>query len=250
MVAMKFVSLSLTSLLAQSHPEDGWIGTWSPGIGDPNVGGWLTVVAYLCAAVLCLRVYGVIGGPQRRGLAGHMTALATVILALVASRQRILRLSAQARARALWFSLGVALLFLGINKQLDLQTALTEFGRIMAKSEGWYQVRRGVQVVFILGVLLTGVWLFRTVVVLASGNFKQMRSVLVGTVFLICFVAIRATSFHQVDRLIGMNFAGFKVNWILELGGNAFVIHGAWRALRVVRRNRNPLSIPANGVQS
>jgi hypothetical protein len=200
------------------------------------------VVAYLFAAVLCLRVFRTLGGP--RGLEGWLTALATVVLALKARQRTILRWSSHTRARALWFSVGVALLLLGVNKQLDLQTALTELGRIMASSEGWYQIRRQVQVGFIVGVLLIGIWLLRTVLVLATGNVKQMRFVLVGAVFLICFVAIRATSFHQVDRLLGMNFAGFRINWILELGGNAFVIYGAWRTLHKARQLQTQPSIP------
>ena len=28
-------------------PDDGWIGSWSPGIGDPTFAGWLTAFAYL-----------------------------------------------------------------------------------------------------------------------------------------------------------------------------------------------------------
>ena len=39
---------------------------WSPGIGDPTVMGWLTVVAYLAAAWLCLRAFMVEkAGPPR-----------------------------------------------------------------------------------------------------------------------------------------------------------------------------------------
>ena len=33
---------------------DGWIGSWSPGIGDPNVMGWVTVVAYAAAGWQCV----------------------------------------------------------------------------------------------------------------------------------------------------------------------------------------------------
>jgi len=127
------------------------------------------------------------------------------------------------------------LLLLGINKQLDLQTALTEIGRMMARSEGWYGMRRAVQLVFILGVAVFGWWLFRSVLLLARGNLHQMRSVLLGTVFLLCFVTIRATSFHHVDRLLGLHLGGVKLNALLELGGIAFVIHGAWAAARRLR---------------
>jgi len=238
-----YVSSSLIFLIAQDHPEEGWIGTWSPGIGDPNFIGWLTVVAYLFASFLCLRVYRALAGTQRQGVEGYVAAVATVMVALVATRQRISALSSHERVRALWFSIALVLLFLGFNKQLDLQTALTEFGRIMARSEGWYGVRREIQVVFILGILLLGGWLLRTAAALAVGNIQQMRFVLTGVVFLLCFVAIRATSFHHVDRLLGLNFGGFRLNWLLELGGNALVILGAWRALRAARPRRTRVSV-------
>jgi hypothetical protein len=222
----------LISLLAQYDPADGWIGTWSPGIGDPNFFGWLTVAAYLLAAILCLRVARRLPGPKNRGFAGFTSALGPMLMGLFASRRKILLLPAEERERALWLALSGVLFFLGINKQLDLQTALTEIGRIMAQSEGWYAARREVQVAFILGILLVGLWLLRAVFSLASGNIRKMRSVLLGTIFLICFVAIRATSFHHVDELLGLTFAGFKVNWFLELGGIALVIWGARKAMR------------------
>jgi hypothetical protein len=41
---------------------------------------------------------------------------------------------------------------LGVNKQLDLQSALTELGRILATDGGWYDSRHRVQRVFILAV--------------------------------------------------------------------------------------------------
>jgi hypothetical protein len=46
-------------------------------------------------------------------------------------------------------------LALGINKQLDLQTALTELGRVLAYDQGWYEERQTVQVWFIVGVAIT-----------------------------------------------------------------------------------------------
>jgi hypothetical protein len=52
------------------------------------------------------------------------------------------------RLRA-WRSIALAFLVLGLNKQLDLQTALTEAGRVLANVQGWYDQRQIVQVAFI-----------------------------------------------------------------------------------------------------
>ena len=37
------------------------------------------------------------------------------------------------------------------------------------------------------------------------------------------FIIIRAASFHQIDHLLGLSIVGFKVNWLLELGGIACI---------------------------
>ena len=80
---------------------------WKPGIGDPTVMGWVTVVGYFVAAVLLL---------YKRRLA----------LSLFPSHWKQHR----------WLLLGFALLMiaLGLNKQLDLQTFMTNVGREMAEN--------------------------------------------------------------------------------------------------------------------
>ena len=85
----------------------GWIGSWSPGIGDPTPMGWITVVGYLAAAWLCFRVGG------------------------------RLEVRTAYPERHLWRILTWGLLVLGVSKQLDLQSALTELGRTLAHAQGW-----------------------------------------------------------------------------------------------------------------
>ena len=90
---------------------------WSPGIGDPTVAGWLTVILYLVTSVGCWILARELG-------------------------------SADIERRA-WRSISILFFFLGINKQLDLQTALTEAGRYLAYYQGWYEQRQLVQLAFI-----------------------------------------------------------------------------------------------------
>src|SRR5947208_14886073 len=94
---------------------------WTPGIGDPTLAGWLTVALYLVAAVLCWRL----------------------------ARQAGLKNAVRSRERRTWRAISVLFLALGINKQLDLQTALTEAGRVLAHYQGWYEQRQLVQLAFI-----------------------------------------------------------------------------------------------------
>ena len=223
----------LTSLLAQAPPDEGWIGNWSPGIGDPTFVGWFTVLAYVVAAALCWRDYRRLADSTTRGFEGHLASVLPLILALFVSKRRMLTLPERQRVAALWLGLAIALLALGVNKQLDLQTALTEIGRMLARDEGWYAVRRKVQAAFIVVVAVTGLWLFRALVNVAAGARGHLKQVLAGTVFIIVFVIIRATSFHHIDTLLGVRLEGFTLNWIIELGGIAFILVGAYREGRV-----------------
>ena len=94
---------------------------WVPGIGDPTFGGWVTVVLYLLACLSCWKTAEVV---LRRDLNGQ-------------SDSRV------------WLALSIAFFFLGINKQMDLQSAMTELGRMVAFSGGWYEQRRTVQIYFV-----------------------------------------------------------------------------------------------------
>lgn len=185
--------------------SDGWIGHWSPGIGDPTPMGWLTVCFYLLAAWLCYRV-------------------TVVALRAPASQERA--------EQWLWYALGGGLLLLGINKQLDLQSAMTEVGRLVATHQGWYESRRAFQAWFIA---LIGALALVAGVMLALMTRKMPASTRItatGCLLLLAFVIIRAASFHHADVLISHAAAGLKVNWILEIGSLLIIGAGAIRRAR------------------
>jgi Na+-driven multidrug efflux pump len=186
----------------------GWIGYWAPGIGDPTFVGWATVVLYFAAALACWRIL----------------------------RSRDAALSRAERWAFRCLLLG--LVGLGINKQLDLQSALTEMGRILAVEQGWYEQRRRVQRVFILGV---GVGLGAVAVLLLNlmrHSQPSTRVTLLGATGLLAFVLIRASSFHHVDLFIHATVWGLRGNWILEIGGLLIILAGTlwrWRRGRPAR---------------
>ena len=94
---------------------------WSPQIGDPTIAGWATVVAYALCAVLSF-------------------------MALLRVEDR--------RERIFWGLVTLAMLTLGVNKQLDLQSVLTAAGRCLSQLQGWYEERRVFQRDFIIGLLM------------------------------------------------------------------------------------------------
>ncbi len=184
--------------------EGGWIGYWSPGIGDPTIAGWLTVVLYLVAAVVCFRV------GRNEGWA------------LPRSEMALFRL------------LTLALVALGVNKQLDLQTAFTELGRMLAADEGWYDERRGVQKAFIIAVGATAVAIGAAAAVIMRRMPLPTHVAIVGALGLVAFVVIRASSFHHVDLLLRASWFGATANAVIEMGSLLVVIAGAsWRARRL-----------------
>jgi hypothetical protein len=198
----------------------GWVGRWAPGIGDPTWTGWVTTVAYFVAAALCFAAH-------RR----------SAYLAQQAEGADTLSPAAARRASLIWIILTAALAFLGLNKQLDLQTLFTEVGRIVAFRQGWYQQRHRVQLAFV-GVLgVAGLLGIAGMVHLARGQFRRLRLALIGAVFLIAFVGIRATSFHLVDKVLSHQVSVVRMNAILELGGIALVAVGAARNLRGRRQH-------------
>lgn len=182
--------------------NQGLIGNWSPGIGDASVGGWVTVVLYLIAAWMTWRVLRDVPAPHSRG---------------------------ERHEQWFWRLLLLGLVLLALNKQLDLQSAFTEAGRIAAEKGGWYQDRRQVQLAFIAGMAIMGLTVFASILYLTRRAPASTWWTLLGATGLVGFVVIRAASFHQVDEAIGHQVAGLPINWLLEMGALVVIMVGAWR---------------------
>lgn len=129
--------------------------------------------------------------------------------------------------------MSVLFLFLGINKQLDLQSALTEVGRILALSEGWYAERQALQLAFIIFVAMLCIVAVIVLLIWARHAPVPTWLALIGTTLVLGFVLIRASSFHHMDRFIGERVLGLRWNWILEIGGISLaLIASRWRRNR------------------
>ena len=74
-------------------------------------------------------------------------------------------------------------------------------------------------------VLLSLLWLFRV----SRRDMRRLRLAILGAGGLAAFVAIRASSFHHVDKLIGTSLKGLRINGWLELGGIGCVAFAALR---------------------
>ncbi len=104
-------------------------GRWKPGIGDPTVMGWVTVAAYFVTAVGCY------GAAWREPLPNGTRRTPS-------------------RPSVFWLILASLMVALGINKQLDLQSLVTQIGRDLISAWDLYGKRRALQVAFILAVAM------------------------------------------------------------------------------------------------
>lgn len=180
---------------------------WQPQIGDPTFAGWFTVFSYFLSAYLSFKAWRSL----RAGAGSHH------------------------KEKSFWFALGLLCLLLGINKQLDLQSLLTAVGKYLAHKQGWYQSRRVVQEAFIVMVLILGAGFIAWGLRFFKGILNRNWLAFTGTVFLVVFILIRATSFHHMDQLIGLRILGFKMNWLLELSGIYCI---ALNAKRIMKRRK------------
>lgn len=177
---------------------------WSPRIGDPTILGWVTVAVYALTAILAAAVFVV-----KRG------------------RQRIF-----------WCGVCILLVALAINKQLDLQSAITAAGRCLSQAQGWYEDRRAFQMIFIISVLVAFLVIGSLLAWALRRHFGRIWLALIGVTLLLAFVVTRAAGFHGFDRFIRFEIANIQMNWLLELGGIAFIALNAILSLRRRRRAR------------
>ncbi|WP_145272189.1 hypothetical protein [Tautonia plasticadhaerens] len=218
-------------------------GGWRPGIGDPSVGGWLTVAAYLAAAVAC---WSASAAERRRGdrkEESHPIFWRREFDRHDSSPPRhrhrppaLPRADSRGRRVLFWRILAAGMLVLGINKQLDLQTLILVAGRGLAREQGWYEDRQAVQRAFIFAVAVVGIGALSAFAFLFRSAALRRPLAPIGVFALFAFVLVRASSFHHVDVLLGGALLGVRVNLLLELGGILLVSLSAIRCIAEARR--------------
>jgi hypothetical protein len=167
--------------------------------------------------------------PHDLSTVGWVAAFGYVLAAALCFRR--MRDPDSALTGRFWSAAAMLMIALALNKQLDLQTLLTDTIRNQARHAGWYRERRTYQIVFVMvtaafALVASGLifWLFRH-----GGAAVRLTSC--GLVLLSAFVAIRVGSFHHTDVMGRINFLGFRVHELIELMAIGLVSIGA--ALRL-----------------
>ena len=188
-------------------------GRWHAGIGDASLFGWVTVAFYLLAVACC-----VVKAIASKKFGGNYQ---------------------------FWLYLGAFLLLLAINKQLDLQSWLTEIVKDNAYAHGWYAHRRLVQVVFIallgLGMLVA----LLSLRLFLAHSWRHNKLTWLGILSLCVFILMRAASFHHFDIFINRPIFSLKINVILEIGAILLIILGTFfdkRSTNLLNTSTFPMS--------
>lgn len=186
------------------------MGKWHPGFHDDYFIGWLITGSYFACGVLA---------------------------ALIATFHRQME---EKHTVKFWHVVSLIMVLLGLNKQLALQILLTEIGRHIAQTQGWYDQRRILQFSFIIVFAVTFTTAFIWFAKKYRDSFRRYMLVFCGLFFLLGFVIMRAATFHHFNDLIQIElFYGLTMNWALELTGIYMIIIAEVREIFVsTLRNR------------
>ncbi len=162
---------------------------WRASLADASASDWITVAAYLIAAIIAVR-------------------------AGASARQR-----SEPRERVFWSLAAGLLIFLGVNELFDLQTVLTAVGKLWSLEQGWYEDRRRYQLEFVLLLAILAALAGLAALRLTRSTHRTVRWALLGLVFIGVFILVRAASFHHVDALLGMGPSAFNWGSVQEMLG-------------------------------
>jgi hypothetical protein len=201
------------------------IGNWWREFGDNDLLGWAITVAYFVAAALCFRAARRIRRERAPGKPAE-----PVPPDPMRSRPKD------------WAIIGVGMVLLGLNKQLDLQIFVREIGTRFIHLLGLDAERRWFGRAF---VLLMGLFLLRVLWVATRRvrlQTSRHRMLLIGLALLASFAVIRAGTYVPVLRDIDVSH-GKLLHFTLELGGVVVVGASAWATRqRLVRHQSSSIS--------
>lgn len=175
---------------------------WHLEVGDPTVLGWITAVAYLAAAIGC---------------------------ALCWRNRRQLIDGAGARRFAMyWLVMAVVMLLLAFNKQLDLQKLIYITGRNLAIRQGWFDQRREVMRMVVLGVGIVGVLSVGVVLLAMNGLWSRLWLSVLGITLLAGFAVIRTGELLDLNHLTKAQLIGpVHLSHVIELLAITLVLLGS-----------------------
>jgi uncharacterized membrane protein len=144
----------------------------------------------------------------------------------------LLKLIRERRHKPEWIFWGIicfGMVLLGVIKQFNLLTAVTEIGRIIARSGAWMEQRRFVQIWAM--VVVIGVFIITAIIICALPMqvVAHNTMTILGFAYLVLFVILRGISLHQFGTILGYEILGARINWLAELLGIYWVCFSSLR---------------------
>ena len=167
---------------------------------------------------------------------GYATAAA--LAAAVGRRNRQLG----DEASLFWYMTSGVLALMAVGRVVDLGNALADFGRRTASSQGWSDMRRPVQAVTVLVIIILVSALASVAIRRTSSRWNPDVAMTVVVTLLVGLAAVRSISLHQLDALLDRNWIGMRVGVVLELVGILAAIALAGRRLTPNPNSRRRIS--------
>ena len=141
------------------------------------------------------------------------------------------------RSTLLWSASATLALLLGINKQLDVQTYLTQWGRELSRNWGIYSGRRNAQLLASILIISLVVAAAVYAIVFVRKVGWGLRVAILGLAICMAYVVLRLISIPHVDHWFRVDVGGWKMSWIVELTGVGVTLVGA--SMTCVHRDRS-----------
>ena len=132
-----------------------------------------------------------------------------------------------------WQIFSAGLFLMALYTFLGGEQALVLWLRGMARTEGWYELRRPIQVMALVVMLVAGFQGFSRVWSIASRGELPLALALAiaGMGMLTLVFCLNLVSYHYTDAVLNQDLSGLRVARWLELGGLGLVLLGALRKL-------------------
>lgn len=159
------------------------------GMPVPILMDWVVILAYVLATFFCF------------------------LASQLANKSRYIKSS------KFWLIMSLLVLMLGLNKFLFFENCITITLSNLAKTNGWYDLRRGIQAEFIIIVLFLIIGALLGFISQLKGAEKSLYAAIIFLVMLLILVMLRIISLHQIDALLypDLPVLGIGLNWVIEL---------------------------------
>jgi hypothetical protein len=188
-------------------------------LGDPDPISLLITLVYFATAALCFVVARKSGFSLTLGIREGIRRFGGGVTG---------KCDGDAVRANYWFGLAMALFFLGVNKQADLQTLVDTLGKGLLNGTWLYDYRRFIQLAFVVVVTCTIV----VASVFAFGFAKRLdkpaKLAAVGLAVQAVFIVLRNATFHGFKSLAALGF----LNAVIEMAGLSIICIAVFPLLR------------------